>query len=530
MLNQIRKASDKFIMRLILAMIAFAFVGWGIKDVLQTTNDFDLVTFSDAENITETDFLKEKAAEINNIQKQTNSTLSEEEIKQLNINDIVMKRLVNNSILKYLVSYYSLDLSDDTVIQLLKESPVFKNEQGMFDIKIFKAAFKNSYNNEEEYLLSIKEKALINIAVNSFLLPFQAPKIMVKNIIDYMSETREIELVEMNLQTIPKNITIPSPTDQQIQDFYKNNQGLFEVAEKRSFSYIKISNQFLQKKVTITKDELIEFYNENREDFANQNFAKAEPEIKNLLKQQKLEELTSEFTKSLEDNVAAGLSLTEIAEKYDIAIQQMDNVTYEDLIKTNIAESSESVFELTEDELSYPIEITNKDPEENAVILVQLKSIQPTKIEDLKLVTEKVTKLWLEKYLADFNRQVIENIAKDYNPDQKNVKEYLASGIIVNPVISFTRADISQNNQNTVVPIELLMSIFQAKIGTNSPVFQMADKVFFAHIKSKKIDSKKGNKITQDSTEDIANTIRNCVVEELIGYLAKQNNMQVSTK
>lgn len=530
MLNQIRKASDKFIMRFILGMIAFAFIGWGIKDVLQTTNDYDLVTFSDAENITQTDFLKEKAAEINNIQKQTNSTLSEEEIKQLNIDNIVMKRLINNSILKYLVRYYSLDLSDDTVIQLLKESPIFKNEQGMFDIKIFKAAFKNSYNSEEEYLLNIKEKALIDIAINSFLLPFQTPKIMIKNIIDYMAETRNVELVEIDLKTVPKNVTIPSPTDEQIQDFYKNNQGLFEVAESRSFYYIKISNQFLQKKIIITKDELLEFYNENKEDFGNQNFAKAETAARNLLKQQKLEELIGEFTKNLEDNVAAGLSLTEIAEKYDIPIQQMDNVTYQDLTKTDIAESSDSIFELTEEELSYPIEIQNKDSEGNTIMLAQLKSIQPTKIEELALVKEKVAKLWLEKYLANFNWQLIENIAKDYTPDQKNVKEYAISGVTINSAASFTRSDISENNQNTFVPIELLISIFQARIGTNSPIFQMGNKAYFAHIKSIKIDSKKGDKINQDSGNDIANTIQNCVVEELIGYLAKQNNMKVSAK
>src|SRR4051812_46594891 len=122
MLNNIRKAADSFIMRVLLGMIVFAFVGWGIKDVLHTTNNQDLVTFAHAKNITEEDFLKAKAEEVNNIQRQTTTNLSEEEIKQMNIDNLVIKRLINNSILSYLVNYYDLDISDEAVIQLVKDS------------------------------------------------------------------------------------------------------------------------------------------------------------------------------------------------------------------------------------------------------------------------------------------------------------------------------------------------------------------------------------------------------------------------
>ena len=78
MLNNIRKTANTLLMRLLLGMIAFAFIGWGIKDALLSTNNSDLVTFSDADTITEEDFLKVKAQQIRNMQKQMGLNLTEQ--------------------------------------------------------------------------------------------------------------------------------------------------------------------------------------------------------------------------------------------------------------------------------------------------------------------------------------------------------------------------------------------------------------------------------------------------------------------
>ena len=70
--------------------------------------------------------MRAKSLEINAISKQTGTSLTDEEIAQLNIDNRILKRLVYDNVLDYLVSYYDLDLSDDTVKILVKESPVLK--------------------------------------------------------------------------------------------------------------------------------------------------------------------------------------------------------------------------------------------------------------------------------------------------------------------------------------------------------------------------------------------------------------------
>ncbi|MGX6959760.1 MAG: SurA N-terminal domain-containing protein [Rickettsia endosymbiont of Pentastiridius leporinus] len=518
MLDNIRKTADSFVMRVLFAMIAFAFVGFGIKDVLHGRRGGNIVTFSHAKNISQEDFLRAKSQEINAISKQTGANLTDEEIAQLNIDSRVLRRLVYDNILDYLVSYYDLDLSDDTVKTLVKESPVFKNEQGVFDIKIFKTYFRNSYIDEEKYLVNFKEKALKNILVGTFLRSFYVPKVMTKNIVDYMAEKREVELVQVNLQNKTKDMKIPVPSEQESNNFYQNNKSSFEILEKRSFSYIKITTENLQKKIQITRDEVVEFYNENKDEFGEQSFEAMEKQLYDILQAQKIDVLNMELAKNLEDDVAAGSSLVEIAEKYKLPINNINGISYAELVDDKIiAENANSIFELSEGELSYPIEAEDK----SYLVLVELKSVQPAKIPEFDSIKDQVEAALIKQNIADLNLKIIKDLAKEYSPE--NIKDLKAQNIKVSRK-NYIRADME--NDLTLTP-EILLSIFNTKIGSNTPVFQVGSEVYFAHIKSAGIDDLTAKNIQTNSEKNIIATIQNSVADELINYTIRQNDMKI---
>lgn len=521
MLNEIRKTADSFVMRVLLAMIAFAFVGWGIKDVLQNTNNSDIVTFADAKNISEEDFLKEKSEQISFIQKQTGKNLTEEEVKQLNIDNYVIRKLINNRIMNYLVHYYDLDLTDNSVIQLVRESADFKNKQGVFDITIFKDFFKNAYFNEEQYLSNVKEHILKNTLISIFLESFKTPKIMIKNIVDYMAETREVELVQINLKENPANLITPNPTIEQLGELYKQQQDLFKIPEKRSFSYVKILNENLRKLFSNSKEELLNFYHENKEEFADKKFEQVQKQIDELLIQQKTEQQTTLLTKDLEDHVAAGSSLAEIAEKYGLAIQHVESASYQELLdsKTDISLNIDNIFELVEGELSYPMELTNKE----GIVIIEIKSITPSKLREFSMVKDQLKTLWINQYLNDLNLKTIEILAKEYTSVKR--KDLLPE--ITSQSVSFSRSEIQHNEE---FPAEFLSMIFQTKIGSSTAVFQSKGKAYFAHVKSIIIDPVKSQEMQKKNNDDIANAVKNNVMDELINYAIKKNNTKFLRK
>jgi len=519
MLNNLRKTADTLVMKIILAIIALAFIGWTVTGALQTTNNFDLVTFSDAKNISQEDFLREKAEQIRAIQKQFGTNLSEEQIKQLNIDNQIINKLITIRMLSYLVQYYDLDLTDETVAQLLKASPNFQNEQGVFDISLFKNFLKASYIQEQDYLSDTKERALKNTMISIFLEAFKAPSVMVKNIVDYMAETRNVEIVEIDLKKQFKDLVFPSPTINQLEEFYHKNNELFELPEKRSLSYIKISNKILQKQIQNTEEDLLDFYKNNKEEFASKKFSEVRKQIDELLQASKMEKITIQLAKNLEDYVAAGLSLIEIAKEYEEPVQHVDYISYKDLANSKLvlSQNIDEIFHLTEGELSYPIELANKEE----FILVQIDYISPSKVQEFSIVREQVQKLWNEQYLRDVNLEKMKTIAIKYQPNKN--KEF--AEIIARKARSFSRAEIKTNQQ---LPVELVSIIFQTKVGLNTPVFQLKDKAYFAHIKSIKTDQRQSQDIQKQNQENIATAIKNNVIDELIAYAMQKNKIKIT--
>ncbi|WP_375326877.1 peptidylprolyl isomerase [Candidatus Tisiphia endosymbiont of Nemotelus uliginosus] len=516
MLNNIRKTADSFVMKILLGMIIFAFVGWGIKDVLQSNKNFDLVKFTYASNISQDDFLKAKSEQIRIIQSQTKVALNEEDIKQLHLDDLILKKLINNNILNYLASYYDLDLSNNTMLQFIKEAPDFKNQQGLFDINLFKNFLKNSYINEAKYLAEVKEQILKNTVISIFLENLPVPNVMVQNIVNYMAEIREVDLLQINLKQQPKGLIIPAPTQEQLEDLYQKNKSLFALPEQRSIAYIKITNDILPKQIHISQEELLNFYLANKEEFNNKNFSEVQKQVEQLLQKQQFDILLQQFIRELGDEVAAGSNLVEISKKYKLPLHNMNYISYSEALKNpDISQNADSIFKLTDGELSYPLE------EKDSFILVAIKEIKPNQIQELALVKEQLKKLWREEYLKDYNLQKIQALATDYVLGKK----ISIPGIAINKAAHFIRSELRDNKH---LPEDLLLSIFQTTPKSATPVFQSQDIAYFAYIKSVKTDHTKSQVIQEKNKDNIVNNIKNGVIEELIHYLIKHNKMTIS--
>ncbi|AGJ02927.1 Parvulin-like peptidyl-prolyl isomerase [Rickettsia prowazekii str. Breinl] len=83
-------------------------------------------------------------------------------------------------------------------------------------------------------------------------------------------------------------------------------------------------------------------------------------------------------------------------------------------------------------------------------------------------------------------------------------------------------------NDLTLTP-EILLSIFNTKIGSNTPVFRVGDIVYFAHIKSRSIDELTAQNIHVNLEKNIIYNIKNSVIEELINYTIMQNDMKIKS-
>ena len=522
MLAKIRKGSNSLLVRIILILIALSFVGAGATAFLKGNSQGDLVWFKEAEAISVEEFQFAKAREVDAIQRQNGISLTDEQIAELGIDNNVLRRLINDAMIKYLAKTYDFDISESKIISYVKRTPYFKNESGEFDLSLFKAAFNNSPRKENEYLTSIKDQIIYSSMASIFMDSFAPASALKNNIVDYMAETRTIDIISIGLDYKPKDYKGAEITSEQLNNFYENNKELFLVPELRSFDYIVADSDYLKKKLHISDTELEKYFNENRNDFPTENFAKAKKQVRELFVQEKMEELASELAKNSEEDVSSGLNIAEIAKKYEINIQSQKEISLANMHsseKPEYIELADSVFELMNGELSYPIEIQGQ----NSIFLVELKNTIPSRQNELNEVENEVKKILSKRQLAFENAKAIEEFKKSYNPSEKQNKSKLG-GIIIVQNQQYTRAELPMQDK---LPADLLKSMFDVQKNEASQLVSDGKRLYFAYVKSIQNNKAKEKKIRENSEEHFANVIKDGIFHELIAYLTYKNKMQI---
>jgi len=313
------------------------------------------------------------------------------------------------------------------------------------------------------------------------------------------------------------------PDNKELEDFYKNNENDFVLPELRSFDYITINKDFFDKKIDLGEREIQAYYESNENEFNNKPYSAVKEEIREILQNTKLEDLIAQFSKSLEEEVAAGLTLKDIAVKHGIKISNMKPISKDALgedSNINISEIADSVFEMMEGEVSYPLELSNQ----NKIVLVELVKITPSRKQQFEEVKDQISSILQAKAIADENIKILEQIQKDYQEKKVDLGLLKNKGVLVESNKFMTRADFDKKEK---INPELTYLIFKTEKGQTTGVVKDDKKAYFAFIKDNRIDANKAKKIRNESLMQIQNTIREGIMQELIGYLAEQNDVKV---
>lgn len=523
MLTKFRKGADNIFVRILLVFIALSFVGIGASSFLGGNSRGDIITFSKMESIPVETFLAIKAKEIDYIQRENSINLTEEQVKALNIDSEILQKLINDAMISYLAKTYDLAVSDELVTIFVKKMSYFKNQDGKFDLKLFKTAFRNSQRAEDEYLENLKTSLIKTSLLDVFMESFQPPKIMINNMVNYMAETKYFDIVSVDL-TNKRNVLSLAPLENKdLEEFYNSNEGSFLVPEHRGFDYITIGKDFFSKKIDVKETEIQAYYDANKNEFDNKAYSLVKKEVQEILQSAKLEDLINQLSKSLEEDVAAGLTLKELANKHGIKISSIASISKDVLVADDnlkLSDLADSVFEMLEAEVSYPMDI----PNQSKIVLVELRTIIPSRKQEFEEVKTQISSILSDKAIAAENIKILEQVQKDYDAKKISLESLKNKGVMVENNKFITRVDFATEEK---MNRELMHFIFKTEKGHVTNLVRDDKKAYFAFVKDDKVNTAKAKKITDTSQAQITNTIKEGVMQELIGYLAEQNDVKV---
>lgn len=522
MLDKIRKASDNFAFRTILLFIVIAFGVWGVKDMLGAGNNFSVVTFKNASPIKYDEFHKARMIAIRQLQTMSNIVLSEEDIKQYGIDDNVMTSLISKRLAEQLVQDYDIDFSDSLLASMIKQSPSFQGKDGKFDRALFKATAGHLGLTEDQYITEIKKDQAQRMLLNILVSTYYIPKAIESNIVDFLAEERIIDVVSIDLNST-KYVVLENPTKNQLEKFYKSNPELFTLPEKRDVDYIIINEHNVKKLVSITQEDIKQFFEENKEELGANNLNAVKDKIVKTLQERRISELVSELVQNIQDEISAGNSIHEIANKFEFKVNSLKNVTASQLVeRPEIGSLVDTIFRADEDDVSYPVELS--DPQNVAIFCVQ--KIFPSRVQDLSEVNGGLLRQWQVSEYNLRNLRVMEDFvtkasAEDFINKATEMKLALRHNIRIR------RADIEQSVQFSP---DMLADVFVSPIGKVSGIYNDGDKVLAMVVR--KISHSEATKkhIVKNDSKKIVADLKRAVIDELLFYLNKKENTKRNAK
>jgi hypothetical protein len=483
MLNSFRKATDNIVLRLFILLVAIAFIAWGFNGIIGAPSH-NIVEFASIEPITRNQLLHSVNQRKKSI-RSLNPNISELQIKQ-----IVVQEMIQEKLMALLAKDLNISFDPKTMADFVKKLPYFQNNDNKFDKNKFDSLLQHLGISEQSYFDEIN-KMLANDLINQTLnnSNYQSSS-KIDKLTSFFAEEREVSIITINKNKLSLDNKTNLNNDD-LKSFFEKNAEEFREPETRDLKYIVVDSAFFHSKKV----------------------------LKDLKDQTKLQQLIIEYEKLLEDEVAAGLSIEEIATKLGTKSKLITNTNISKATKIEnsgegIDELGLKIFDLQQDELSYPLILGN-----NKIILVKIEKINRSFIPEMSKVLDKV-KTGFMKVLADQKtKELLDEIHA--NANYENFYTFAK-----NPGITLTKnVKLSKNLDAIKIPAELIALIFQAEKNAITPVHIDEKNGYIALVQDIRVSL---NAKKDLDTKHIIHKVQEGYLQEIINSLYSLNKVKIN--
>ena len=242
MLNNIRKFSKTIFAKILLVIIVIPFIFWGMGGVFSSGNQNSIVRINN-HNISTQDFMDY----LNNSridQKVIRENIDKEILEQL------LSELISITLLNMEINDLNMNLSEETLVNLIKTNKQFFDEKGLFSRTEYEKFLLMQNITAVQFEENLKRKELRKKLFSYISGGIKSPYFITNNI--YKEQTAKLDIDYINLKKIYKKKE--DFTIQEIKKYNELNKNNLK-EEFVDFSYVKITPKNL-----IGSDEFNELF------------------------------------------------------------------------------------------------------------------------------------------------------------------------------------------------------------------------------------------------------------------------------
>ncbi len=263
MLRTFRSSLDSWLVRAFFGLLALAFMGWGVGDVLNSN-----VSGTDAANVGSR---RVSADELNEAYRrqlqQLASRLGDQQPTpqmRVELARQSLDRLITQASVIDAAGKLGLAVSDDAVRAAVFDIPAFHNAAGQFDRTQMLTVLSQNGLNETRFLALMRDQLLSNQLIGTMRSAVTAPEGLVRAAYDAQRETRTADLAAFDYSAVP----IPAaPSEAEQQRWWENHPDLYSSTEFRHITAIVLAPETIARGIEVSAADEQAWYDQHRGEF-----------------------------------------------------------------------------------------------------------------------------------------------------------------------------------------------------------------------------------------------------------------------
>ncbi len=241
MLEYLRNASEKPVAKVLIALLAFSFVGWGVAEWIfgSVVNDTTLVNVGDS-SISLQQFNMEKSREIAKMSRDEQRAFYTDPAASQKMTQDVITRMATEQMAQNRAADLGFVVSDARIAREIRDFSEFQ-ENGQFSEALFDNVLQNSGYSEADFAAFLRGQIMRSMALGAVSVPTKVAKFVADASYNARYGQREIEYATVKYS----DFKVGNPTDEQLRQFYETRP--HTVAEHRSASYVLIPSDDMTK-------------------------------------------------------------------------------------------------------------------------------------------------------------------------------------------------------------------------------------------------------------------------------------------
>ena len=347
MMEKFRNLSNNIFFKIFLAFLGLTFVMFGVSGFILGNNN-SWVAKIDGKTIQYDKFLQTLQDNKEAVARSNNSPEALKYLQSPQFKQDVLQRMITKSLTQSLREEFQIYSDKDLILQQIISNPNLKGSDGKFDRNLYTNLLKSNHLTEQQHIANISDEVVGSLIIQSFVVPESFNQNLAKDLYQYKSETRVVDLITVSTKNI-NNIKNPNPFE--LNAFFEKNESKFALPEMRRVSFVSFDINDLKQQIVISNDEIAKEYQDNKSQY---QIPESRSVYHILLADKKeadefAKSLTLQSTKTNQGQIFTKLSLAKGKDKSTIFLK---NLTKKDLPK----EIADDVFSLEKHQYSNALE------------------------------------------------------------------------------------------------------------------------------------------------------------------------------